>query len=86
MMPALLSQDLVFRLVLAVGIILAGLLLYRAFNRLTLARARRSAHLPAQAGASPAAATLRYYPTPACAPCKTVQRPAIQRLREQVGD
>lgn len=87
-----LEDALLLRLALAVAIILAGLLLYRAVNLLTLARARSQARLAAPAraahpaGARPAAATLLYFTTPTCAPCKTVQRPAIQRLREWVGD
>jgi thioredoxin-like negative regulator of GroEL len=29
---------------------------------------------------------LLYFTSPTCAPCKTVQRPAIQKLKERVGD
>jgi thiol-disulfide isomerase/thioredoxin len=86
MSPGIFGTESLLRLALAAAIILAGLLLYRGVNLLILARARAHAHVPRQPGSRPAAATLLYFTTPSCAPCKTVQRPAILRLLEQVGE
>jgi thiol-disulfide isomerase/thioredoxin len=69
------------RLVLTVGLVLAGVLAYRLFNRWTLARLQAQGPGLAKHGS----VTLVYFTTPTCAPCKTVQRPAIRRLQEQVG-
>lgn len=77
------------RLLFAGVIILLGWLLFRAVGFLTLSRVRsRAQHFrrPVTPGQRSAAATLLYFTAPDCAPCKTVQRPAIQRLLEQVGD
>jgi thiol-disulfide isomerase/thioredoxin len=59
-------------------------LTYRWLNQRILARAgRKTPELP---GVRQGAPILLYFTTPTCAPCKTVQRPAIQRLSEQLGD
>ncbi|OIO84179.1 MAG: hypothetical protein AUK01_10220 [Anaerolineae bacterium CG2_30_57_67] len=34
----------------------------------------------------PGASTLVYFTTPTCAPCKTLQRPAIQQVSQLLGD
>ena len=65
----------------AAGIILAGLFAYSGVNWLVLSRARRGS---ARLGAGKPA--IVYFTTPDCVPCKTVQRPAIQRLQERLGD
>jgi thioredoxin 1 len=78
------ASELVFRLLLALGLVLAGLMLYRLVNSATLARARVRA--PGLERARPGVPVLLYFTTPTCAPCKTVQRPAIQRLLEQNGE
>jgi thiol-disulfide isomerase/thioredoxin len=93
-MPEVAFAGILLRLALALGIIVLGLALFRGANLLVLARAKARAHVPgrrpADPGASgpsrPAAATLLYFTTPECGPCKTVQRPAIERLRQQMGD
>jgi thiol-disulfide isomerase/thioredoxin len=76
------------RLLLALAIILAGVLLYRLVINLSLRRARLvQAHsrLPGLDATRPGLPVLLYFTTPTCAPCKTVQRPAIQRLQENLG-
>ena len=76
----LVSEPL-YRLLTAVGVVLASLILYRAINSLTLRRARvRVSGLERLRLGVP---VLLYFTTPTCAPCKTLQRPAIQRLVEQ---
>jgi thiol-disulfide isomerase/thioredoxin len=76
--------EIVLRLLMAVGLAGAGYLTYRWLNQRILARAgRKTPELP---GVRQGAPILLYFTTPTCAPCKTVQRPAIQRLSEQLGD
>ncbi|MFM8321085.1 MAG: thioredoxin family protein [Chloroflexota bacterium] len=86
-----LDPSILARLAWAIAIIAGGLLLYQAFNRLALARLR--ARRPALTGRRglptllrPGVPVLVYFTTPTCAPCKTVQRPAIQRVQAQVGE
>lgn len=87
MTPDWVYDDAALRLVLAAGAALLSVALYRVFTAGVLARARiRSTHfddlpLPSR----PVKATLLYFTTPTCAPCKSVQRPAIQRLSERLG-
>jgi thiol-disulfide isomerase/thioredoxin len=89
MRPDLLADGVVLRLLMALAFVLIGVLLYKALSRLTLAWAGRRAELPQSENSRrrrPAGATLLYFTTPTCAPCRTIQRPAIQRLQEQVGE
>jgi thiol-disulfide isomerase/thioredoxin len=76
--------DILFRLLMAVGLAGAGYLAYRLVNHRILARA--GSKTPELPGVHPGAPILLYFTTPTCAPCKTVQRPAIQRLSERLGD
>lgn len=78
------SDDILLRLSLAAGIILAGAGTYRLTERWLLRRARGQARdLPDLRPHQPA---LVYFTTPTCAPCKTVQWPAIQQVRGQLGE
>ena len=69
---------------LALIIALVGLAFYAGLNRLLLARVRRSKAggdlLPERLGVP----TVVYFTTPDCAPCKTVQRPALNALKAQM--
>ena len=76
--------EILFRLLMAVGLAGAGFLAYRLINQRILARA--GSKVPELPGARQGAPILLYFTTPTCAPCKTVQRPAIQRLSERLGD
>lgn len=79
----MLTPELFVRIMITLAIVAGGLLLYWLANRLVLARARAHArHLPAVRRGRPA---LLYFSSPTCAPCHTVQRPAIQRLSEMVS-
>lgn len=77
-------SPLLLRLTWAVGLIAAGLLVYHLANRLILARLH--ARLPGLNDIRQGVPLLVYFTTPTCAPCKTVQRPAIQRLQECLGE
>jgi thioredoxin-like negative regulator of GroEL len=68
------------RLLIILALVASGLLVYRLAGLLTLRRAGAlSSALLEGAQGKP---VLLYFTTPACAPCKTVQRPAIRRLEE----
>lgn len=75
---------LLIRLAWTAAIIAAGIGLYLLINRLILARSPRRPAL--HAGIQPGRPGILYFTTPDCAPCKTVQRPALLRLRERLGD
>ncbi|MCL4239117.1 MAG: thioredoxin family protein [Anaerolineae bacterium] len=60
---------------------------FRLLRRGQLARAVRIAPAdPLLAALRPGVPAILYFTTPACAPCRTRQRPAIQRLLAELGD
>jgi len=72
------------RALIAFGIALGGFSLYLAYNW-TLKN--RASNLLADLGPiRPGAFLLVYFTTPTCVPCKTVQRPAIQKISEMLGN
>jgi thiol-disulfide isomerase/thioredoxin len=75
-------SDLFIRILWAVAIIVAGLALYRLVSRLTVSRVQAKAHGLVRPG-TPA---ILYFTTPDCAPCKTVQRPALRSVQNRLGD
>lgn len=78
------NTEFLSRLVWAVLIIGAGFLFYYLGNRLLLWRASRLAR-NAEAR-SPGSPQLLYFTTPDCAPCKTIQRPAVKQAQSLLGD
>ena len=83
-----LPPDLLTRLLWAVIIVAAGLALYWLVQRAVIYRAQKNcaenpADLPFKPCGHPA---ILYFTTPDCAPCKTIQRPALRRLQERLGD
>jgi len=78
------NPELVSRLFLAVAIISAGLILYWLVNRVSLGRSVNQVNgIPAFQPGKP---TILYFTTPTCAPCKTLQRPAIDSIKERMGE
>ena len=78
------GYELVTRLLWTLGIVGAGLFLYRLANGAILARVRgKRLGLESVRLGTP---VLLYFTTPTCAPCKTIQRPAIQKLQQRVGE
>lgn len=76
--------ELLIRGLLALAIMVAGALLYWSFGRWALRRARgNTADL---AGLQPGIPAVLYFTTPQCAPCRTVQRPALVQLQEWLAD
>jgi thioredoxin 1 len=68
----------------AAAIIGIGLGAYVLINRLLLQRSRALVrHLD---GFQPGRPGILYFTTPDCAPCKTIQRPALAQVRSQLGE
>jgi thiol-disulfide isomerase/thioredoxin len=62
----------------------AGIGVYWVTNQVILARARgKRLGLETIRSGIPA---ILYFTTPTCAPCKTLQRPALTRLKDRLGD
>ena len=78
------NADILFRTLLALAIIAIGLAVYVLTNRLVLTRA--AGKFKELQGFSAGTPTILYFTTPTCAPCKTVQRPAIQQVQQALGD
>lgn len=78
------TSDILLRFVLTIGIIFFGLGVYWFVCQRMLARAKGQVNsLPEPLQSKP---TIVYFTTPDCAPCKTVQRPALQRLTDLLGE
>ena len=78
------DTNLLLRLFFTLVIILTGIVAYIAINKITLARAADKYR--GLNGFKPGIPAILYFTTPTCAPCKTVQRPAIQELQQTMGD
>lgn len=78
------TVDILLRFGLAIVIIGLGASTYWLINQRLLLRARNNVftlfHEP------PDKPVLVYFTTPDCAPCKTIQRPAIERVSKLLGD
>lgn len=75
--------ELLVRLGWALAIILAGFAAYWIFNRALLHRLRNP--LRGLEGMRRGVPAILYFTTPDCLPCKTQQRPALQRLLDELG-
>ena len=78
------STSILLRFGLAVVIIGLGACAYGLINQRLLVRAR--GNVSALFGDLPEKPVLVYFTTPDCVPCKTVQRPAIKRVAETLGE
>jgi len=78
------SSEILLRSLLAIGIIVVGLGAYWLVNQRLLARARTNAF--SLFNTFPNKPVLVYFTTPTCAPCKTVQRPAIDKIAKLLGE
>lgn len=78
------TSDVLTRLLLALLILGTGGIAFTLVNRWLLWRAGRSQSLPP--GFRPGRPAILYFTTPECVPCKTLQRPALRRVREQAGE
>ena len=78
------SSEILLRFALAVGIIIAGVGGYWLLNQRLLSRAE--GNLNSLLSPLPNKPTIVYFTTPDCAPCKTVQRPALDKLSNLFGE
>lgn len=80
----MLNGDILTRTAWAFGLSIGGLGLYSLYNWIL---ARRTSHnlLTDLGPIRPGAFILVYFTAPTCAPCKTIQRPAIEKLGKLLG-
>lgn len=78
------NSDILLRFGLALGIMVSGVVIYWYLNQRLLARVQGGVH--ALFGAQPDKPTIVYFTTPDCAPCKTIQRPALEKLTSLFGE
>src|SRR5690349_15791921 len=78
------SSDILLRFGLAVVIIGLGTFAYWLVNQRLLVRARNN--IVTLFNTPPNKPVLVYFTTPDCAPCKTIQRPAINRITNLLGE
>jgi thiol-disulfide isomerase/thioredoxin len=78
------TAEILLRFGLAVVIIGLGASAYWLFNQRLLIRARHN--VATLFSAPPNKPVLVYFTTPDCVPCKTVQRPAINRVSHLMGE
>ncbi|MBI5954140.1 MAG: thioredoxin family protein [Chloroflexi bacterium] len=78
------SSDILLRSLLAIGIIVVGMGTYWLVNQRLLTRARNNVF--SLFTAFPNKPVLVYFTTPTCAPCKTIQRPAIDQIARLLGE
>ena len=77
-------SEILLRFALAIGIIILGLTMYWFVNQRLLTRAGNNInHL---LNPLPNKSVIVYFTTPDCAPCKTIQRPALDKLTSMFGD
>ena len=78
------DAEILPRILWALAIAGLGIAAYGLINRLVLTRAAdKSRRLE---GFSPGVPAILYFTTPTCMPCKIVQRPAIQKVQQTMGD
>ena len=79
-------NDVVTRVVIALGLIALGAALYWGWNKLQLRRLSqpRGTVLAGLANTRPGVAAVLYFTTPDCQVCKTAQKPALQRLEKDL--
>jgi len=78
------SSEILLRFGLAVGMIALGVFGYWLINQRLLVRARSNVFTLLTR--LPNKPVIVYFTTPDCAPCKTIQRPALNQLSSLLGD
>jgi thioredoxin 1 len=75
------------RAALALVIVVVAVVIWRLYQVWTARRVSQLAPVdPVLAGAPRGLPIIVYFTTPFCAPCKTMQQPALERLKKQMGD
>jgi thiol-disulfide isomerase/thioredoxin len=78
------NPDLLLRALEALAIIGAGLGIFRLVNWWILTR--KHPHSLLEQTPDSGRSAIVYFTTPTCVPCKTIQRPALDRLKAWLGD
>jgi thiol-disulfide isomerase/thioredoxin len=78
------NSDILLRVAYALGIIFVGIGTYWLLSQRMLSRAKNN--LPSLLTSLPNKPVIVYFTTPDCAPCKTVQRPALEKLISLLGE
>jgi thiol-disulfide isomerase/thioredoxin len=78
------NPDILLRSALAIGIIASGVAVYWLINQRLLLRARNN--LFTLFKKFPNKPVIVYFTTPDCAPCKTIQRPALDQVTTFFGE
>lgn len=74
------------RLIAALVLLAVGYVAYRWMIRRQMRQATALAPSdPLLSGLTPGVATIVYFTTPTCIPCKTQQTPALKRLQDELG-
>ena len=76
-------NEITLRLFLALALIALGYLACCGWNRWQLRRLANARHAPGLEGWRSGVPGILYFTTPECAPCRTMQRPALERLRAE---
>lgn len=79
------ATEILSRALIALAIVGLGIGVYGLTNRAVLMRASRKNYRGLE-NFKPGASAILYFTTPECVPCKTIQRPAIQTLQQEIGD
>lgn len=78
---------MVERLIFAAVLIIGGVAVYCLQRRFHLLKLAQSVHIdPILADMNRGIATIVYFTTPMCIPCKTQQQPALRKLQTELGD
>lgn len=78
------NSDILLRFGLAIGIIALGLGAYWLLHQRSLVRAKNS--VSSLFNTFPDKPVIVYFTTPDCAPCKTIQRPALDQVTTFFGE
>ena len=78
------SSEFLLRFAWAIGIIFLGVGAYWLANQFLLSRAKNN--VSSLIHPLPNKPVIVYFTTPDCAPCKTVQRPALEKLISLLGE
>lgn len=75
------------RIVIVFALIGAAVLLWQLYHRWSLGRLQQAAPRdPLLTGIRQGVPVIVYFTAPFCAPCRTIQKPAIERLQRELGD
>ena len=78
------TPDILNRFLLAAVIAGIGLIAYNLVNRYLLAK--NQGRITQFSGYQEGVPAILYFTTPTCAPCKTIQRPALKKVKDMLGD